>query len=107
MASPTLLHIEGSPSCGCSIGLYVVASEGQVYCLDPATGDAEWMLDVGKGQKKPTLFSSPAVAVSREVDGEHRRVYFGSGFNFFRRGVLYCADDAMEPPTAAKEMIHE
>ncbi len=102
VASPALLHIDGSPGNGCSVGLYFVASEGQVYCLDPATGEAEWTLDVGKGQKNPTLFSSPAVAVSRDVDGEHRRVYFGSGFNFFRRGALYCVEDVMERPVVAK-----
>ncbi len=102
VASPELLRLDGSPGCGCSVGLYVVASEGQVYCLDPATGEAEWTLDLGKGQKDPTLFSSPAVAVSREADGEHRRVYFGSGFNFFRRGALYCVEDVMERPITAK-----
>jgi outer membrane protein assembly factor BamB len=102
VASPVLLRMDGSLGCGCSVGLYVVASEGQVYCLDPATGEAEWTLDVGKGQKKPTLFSSPAVTISREADGEHRGVYFGSGFNFFRRGALYCVEDVTERPIAAK-----
>src|SRR5207248_6197535 len=107
VASPVLVRASSSPEpvrCpeyGCSVGLYVVASEGQVYCLDPVTGEAEWTLNVATGQKNPTLFSSPTVVVSRDADGDHRRVYFGSGFNFFRRGALFCIDDATER-TAAK-----
>jgi outer membrane protein assembly factor BamB len=102
VASPVLVRASSSPEpvrCpeyGCSIGLYVVASEGQVYCLDPATGDAEWTVNVANGQKNPTLFSSPTVVVSRQADGEHRRVFFGSGFNFFRRGALFCIEDTTE-----------
>ena len=98
-ASPALVRC---PECGRAEALYVVASEGQVYCLDPATGAEAWKMDVAKGQKAPTLFSSPAVVTSREADGEHRRVYFGSGFNFFRRGVLFCVGDATKRPAAAK-----
>ena len=107
LASPVLVRASSSPEpvrCpvyGCSVGLYVVASEGQAACLDPATGEVEWMVDVGKGQKNPTLFSSPTVVVSRDADGDHRFVYFGSGFNFFRRGALFCIEDATER-TAAK-----
>ncbi len=107
LASPVLERASSSPEAvrcpvyGCSVGLYVVASEGRVCCLDPATGEAEWTLDVGRGQKNPTLFSSPTVVVSRDAAGDHRRVYFGSGFNFFRRGALFCVEDTTER-TAAK-----
>jgi outer membrane protein assembly factor BamB len=98
VASPVLARCA---ECGCGLGLYVVASEGQVYCLDPATGAPLWApLDLAKGQKNPTLFSSPAVVVSREADGDHRRLYFGSGFNFFQHGVLFSVEDVMERPAA-------
>ena len=109
VASPVLVRSSSSPEpvrCpeySCSVGLYVVASEGQVYCLDPATGEAEWTLDVAQGQKNPTLFSSPTVVVTRDADGDHRRMYFGSGFNFMRRGVLFCVEDVMERPEAIRD----
>ena len=108
VASPVLVRASSSPEpvrcpeSACSVGLYVVASEGQVYCLDPATGEAEWTLNVANGQKNPTLFSSPTVVVSRDADGDHRRMYFGSGFNFFRRGALFCVEDSTERTAAAK-----
>ena len=91
VASPALV---GCPECGCSVSLYVAAGDGQLYCLDPQTGAREWVLDVAKEQKQPAeLFSTPSVVVSREADGDHRRVYIGSGFNYFQRGVLYCIED--------------
>ena len=95
VASPALVRC---PECGSSEALYVVASdvdkEGVAYCLDPATGAELWRLDLGKGRKNPALFSAPTVVVRRDGDGEHRSIYFGSGFNFFRRGVLFCVEDA-------------
>ena len=99
-ASPVLVRC---PECGCSEALYVVAGEGQVYRLDPATGAEAWKLDLGRGQKAPEFYSSPTVVETRDADGDHRRLYFGAGFNFFQRGGLYCVEDVTERPTAPGE----
>ncbi len=92
------------PECGCGEALYVVASdvdkEGMAYCLNPATGAELWRLDLGTGRKNPALFSAPTVVVSQDGDVEHRSIYFGSGFNFFRRGVLFCVEDVTKRPAA-------
>jgi outer membrane protein assembly factor BamB len=92
-ASPVLVRC---PECGCAEALYVVAGDGLAYRLDPATGAEAWKLDLGQGQKAPEFFSSPTVVESREADGDHRRLYFGAGFNFFQRGGLYCVEDVTE-----------
>jgi outer membrane protein assembly factor BamB len=100
-ASPLLVRC---PDCGGGEALYVVASDvdrvGLAYCLDPATGAEMWRLDLGKGRKSPALFSAPTAAVNRDGDMERRSIYFGGGFNFFRRGVLFCVEDATGKPGA-------
>ena len=102
-ASPALVRC---PECGCAEALYVVASDvdtmGKAYCLDPATGAELWQIDLGQGRKSPALFSAPTVVVRRDGDVEHRSIYFGSGFNFFKHGVLFCVEDVTERPAAVK-----
>jgi outer membrane protein assembly factor BamB len=91
VASPALVRCD---DCGAGLSLYAAASDGQVYALDPATGGVDWSVDLAQAQGLlATMFSSPTAAVSREADGEHRRVYFGSGFDGFQKGALYCIED--------------
>jgi outer membrane protein assembly factor BamB len=89
VASPALA--EG----GRGSALYVAASGGRVYRLDPGRGGAVvWAFDVGQDTgQSPVLFSTPAVAVSQTAGGERRRLYFGSGLEDFSRGILYCLEE--------------
>jgi outer membrane protein assembly factor BamB len=100
VASPALV---GCPECGGGVSLYAAAGDGQLYCLDPATGDVDWTFDAAKKHNLPVeLFSSPAVVVSHESQDDRRRIYFGCGLNYFQSGILYCVEDVLERPAAAK-----
>jgi outer membrane protein assembly factor BamB len=93
VASPALVEGSGGAS------LYVAATAGQLYRLDVAGGVIEWTFDVEKDTGMDAqLFSSPGVVVTQEAKGERRRVYFGSGLNGFKNGVLYCVEDLLKRP---------
>jgi outer membrane protein assembly factor BamB len=74
--------------------LYVVASGGQVYCLDAGTGRPGWIFDLARySQTNPQLFSSPAVDLLSF--GEGRRLYFGTELRqaLSSAAVVYCLED--------------
>ena len=84
--------------CGNAHGVYVVATGGQVACLDSATGAATWTFDVAKHSgKKPQLYSSPRITVSLDGKDERRRIYFGSGLETSAEwhAALYCLEDRL------------
>jgi outer membrane protein assembly factor BamB len=99
VASPALARCT---CCGAPVSLYVIASGGEVAALDPDTGERQWSFDVSKdnGGQDTALFSSPTAIVSRDAHGDRRQVYFGSGLNGQKRGVLYCLEDQVKQPGA-------
>jgi outer membrane protein assembly factor BamB len=79
--------------------VYVVGSEGRVLCLDPDNGHIDWAFDVrAESGKAPQLFSTPAVAFTRDGNVERRRLYFGAGLTGLTGAgaALYCYEDAPE-----------
>ncbi len=84
--------------------LYIAATKGDVYCLDPRTGEVFWHFDElshggpeGKGYGA-ALLASVKVQVRRKKDGEgrmvdERRIYFASGVNDGANSVIYCLED--------------
>ncbi len=79
--------------------LYIAALKGDVYCLDPRTGDVFWHFDElssGGEDKKgfgAAMLTSPAVTVQRTPDGDQRRIYIASGVFGGTSSVLYCLED--------------
>jgi outer membrane protein assembly factor BamB len=79
--------------------LYVAAMKGDVYCLDPKTGEVHWCFDeLSKGGKEgkgfaANLLTAPFVTVRRTSKGEQRRIYFASGIYENAGSVLYCLED--------------
>ncbi|HXG09894.1 MAG TPA: PQQ-binding-like beta-propeller repeat protein, partial [Gemmataceae bacterium] len=60
-------------------GLYIAASRGTIYCLDPDTGAVRWTFDVAEhSQAQPLLLSSPIVVTDPTGSGPRRRIYFGA-----------------------------
>lgn len=96
VAAPALARC---PDCGHTTAVYAVGMDGRVCCLDPITGKDRWVFDLAAHtQKQPRLFSSPAVTVSHDADGEHRRLYLGAGLqsNLTWTASLYCLEDQVE-----------
>ncbi|HEY7157856.1 MAG TPA: PQQ-binding-like beta-propeller repeat protein [Gemmataceae bacterium] len=88
LASPFLVAGDGGA------GLYVASSDGLVSRLDPATGKLDWTFDVPKDtDQNATVFSSPLVQARAGGKGESRLIWFGSGLNEYRRGILYCLEE--------------
>jgi outer membrane protein assembly factor BamB len=88
--------------CRTLTGVYAAGSAGTLACLDPDTGAVYWTFDVGKqAQAEAQLFSSPTVTVTRDGDGERRRIYFGAGLNNYVSiaAAVYCFEDRAEEPT--------
>lgn len=92
------------PHCGNADAVYVVATSGQVACLDAASGGVSWTFDVAKDSgKKPAMYSSPRVVVSQDAKEGRRRIYFGSGLETSAEwhAALYCLEDKLPSPPAA------
>ncbi|MCI0460878.1 MAG: PQQ-binding-like beta-propeller repeat protein [Gemmataceae bacterium] len=78
--------------CGHTSGVFVLAVEGQVCCLDPYTGGVQWSFD-GLLQSSPALTSTPCVVTNHTPEGDRRRIYFGAALNGFTVPALYCLED--------------
>jgi outer membrane protein assembly factor BamB len=92
------------PHCGNADAVYVVATNGQVACLDAGSGDVSWSFDVAKHSgKKPALYSSPRIVVSQDAKEGRRRIYFGAGLETTAKwnAALYCLEDKLPSQPAA------
>jgi outer membrane protein assembly factor BamB len=78
----------------CSTSLYVAASTGLFSCLDPASGQVQWQLDLSKYSAQ--ILATPVVEVLPDGLGERRRIYLGAGLNMGNTAVLYCLEDRFE-----------
>lgn len=97
VASPRLAR------CTCCRGtsnVYALGSAGQVCCLDPLTGRLHWKFDVSKDAgENAQLFSTPAVLVRREGEGDRRRIFFGAALTSsvgVSSARVYCIEDRVE-----------
>ncbi|HZT82836.1 MAG TPA: PQQ-binding-like beta-propeller repeat protein [Gemmataceae bacterium] len=90
---------------GVTTSLYAVGADGLLACVDAATGRALWKADVAAEARGMTeLYSSPAVAVRRDGDGERRRVYFGATHGTTGRvAAVYCYEDEVKAGAAPEE----
>jgi outer membrane protein assembly factor BamB len=76
--------------------LYVVASSGQVCCLEAENGTVQWTFDLaGYTQTRPQLLSSPALIHDPDAGGTHHRIYFATELRnpVSSAAVLYCLRD--------------
>src|SRR5262249_346387 len=80
-------------------GLYVASHDGDVYCLDPATGKVHWHPDelTNDGPTKKgftaTLLPGLTAQVRRTKQGDERRLYFAAGVNGNTAGVVFCLEE--------------
>src|SRR5262249_35766566 len=98
VAAPALVTC---PHCGNGQSVYTIASGGQVYCLDAASGSVAWTFGVAQASgKKPQLFSSPPVLVRLGRKELRRRIYFGTGLKATAQwhATLYCLEDRLPTP---------
>ena len=88
--------LAGCPTCGHSSTLYVAASNGKVFCLDPDNGQEYWAYEM-PSQLKPELLSSPRLFAGNG----NRRLYFGAVHTIdgSSMGSLYCLEDRYPWPT--------
>jgi outer membrane protein assembly factor BamB len=98
--------LAGESHDGTKARLYVVASAGSVWCLDPGTGLPHWSFDVtGGAWAQPPIVSSPAVVIDPSVQGRRCRLYFGATRSqFVSTPALYCLEEALDgPPSQRRE----
>ena len=78
-----------------SKSLYVLASEGDMYCLDFGNGTVRWRINLQKTVANPDLFiSSPLVVIDQSEYGYHGKIYFGS--HIISKPVFYCLDERLD-----------
>jgi outer membrane protein assembly factor BamB len=74
--------------------VFVVATGGQVCCLDAHTGKVHWSYDELLG-RAAHLSSSPSLVIRPTVNGDRRYLYFGAALNGLKTPVLYCLADLL------------
>jgi outer membrane protein assembly factor BamB len=75
-----------------STRLYVASRDGVVVCLDPATGQPVWSLNLAyETQRRPQVLATPAVV----SEGERPRVYLAAGLSndATTSAALFCLEE--------------
>jgi outer membrane protein assembly factor BamB len=99
MGSPVVasLRLAPCPCCGAvtgKFGVYALAADGKVACLDSQSGQEYWTLDLARESgRKPQLFAAPAAFV---LDGERRGIVIGTGLTnaaSVSNARVYCLEE--------------
>jgi outer membrane protein assembly factor BamB len=94
IAAPVLAR---SPKDGSTQGVFCIGSEGQIVCLDPQTGKADWRYTELE-KAAPLMVSTPAVVVDETDKGCERRLYFGACFDGLATAALCRLQDFQPRP---------
>lgn len=79
---------------GAGAGLYVLGSNGSLWCLDPGSGLPYWTYAVSESALAERPFiSSPAAVVEQPGEAGPVRLYLGGSVgSLFRRPALFCLE---------------
>jgi outer membrane protein assembly factor BamB len=100
MGSPVVSSVvlARCPHCGNCTGLYAAGSNGKMVCLGANTGQVNWTLDLSRrSQTRAQLFSTPALVMEADDNGQHSLIYVGAGLTgpLNTAAVLYCLQDEL------------
>ena len=88
VSAPALLRGAWSDEPG---ALYVAAIKGDMYCLDPQTGEVYWHYDE-LSKNTAQLLSGVTAQLRRTADGDQRRIYCAATVND-SLSVIVCLED--------------